>query len=168
MPQKSGTLLRPLLLGCLIGSQGAGNCADEISAPSHARFAVTVPGSDAMAFDKLPKWGDLTPPKTTRKSDGAQEQPMLRLEEIQVFGIVDPEDIKKASKSPIAKLRAFLDKNGKAHIPTFTESIGTDGSRAVRVSTAGRTYWIEESRGQVDWLDFNTKRIATNCWGGCR
>ena len=168
MPQKSGILLRPLLIGCLIGGQCTGNCADEISVPNHARITVTKPVSDTMAFDKLPKWGDLTPPKNTRKSDGAQEPPILRLDEIQVYGTVDPEDIKKANESPIAKLRTFLYKNGKSHIPTFTESIGTDGSRAVRVITAGRTYWIEESRGQVDWLDFNKKRIATNCWGGCR
>ena len=164
--------MQPLLFGCLMGTQFTGNCADQASTSfqtpgmAHPSGTVTIP--DAIALDKLPKKIDLPRPVNTRKFDGNREQSVLNLDEIKVYGTIEPEDIKKPDKSQIAKLRDFLDKTSKSYVPIFTESVGADGNRVVRISTAGRTYWIEDSRGQVDWLDVNNKKIATNCWGGCR
>ena len=151
-----------------MGTQFAGNCADQTStglqAPVMAHPSGTVPIPDAVVLEKWPKKIDLLWPVNARRFDGDQDQAVLSLDEVKVYGTIEPEDIKKPDKSQIAKLRDFLDKTGKSYIPTFTESVGADGSRVVRISTSGRTYWIDKSRGQVGWLDVNTKKIATNCW----
>ena len=139
-----------------------------LASSRHGAFIERCAHTRRGALDKLPKKFDLPRPINNRIFDGNREQAVLNLDEIKVYGTIEPEDIKKPDKSQIAKLRDFLDKTGKSHTPIFTETVGADGSCVVRISTAGRTYWIEESRGQVDWLDVNAKKIATNCWGSCR
>ena len=112
--------------------------------------------------------GDPVSAKTQPPTPGSSHVEPQRLEEISVIGTVEPEDYKKRDKKPIVKLREFLDKHGKSNLPVFTESTNADGSRSVKVTTSGRTYWVEGPGGKIDFSGVNQSKVATNCWGGCK
>ncbi len=108
------------------------------------------------------------PEKAQPPAAGSGAAEPQQLEEISVIGTVNPEDFKKRDKKPIVKLREFLDKHGKSNLPVFVESSNADGSRSVKVTTSGRTYWVDGPSGKIDFSGINQSKVATNCWGGCK
>ncbi len=111
--------------------------------------------------------GDPVPDKSQPATSASAAAPQL-LEGISVHGTVEPEDYKKRDKKPIVKLREFLDRHGKSNLPVFTESTNADGIRSVKVTTSGRTYWVEGPSGKIDFSGINQSKVAKNCWGGCK
>ena len=100
------------------------------------------------------------------EAQGAEPSRPPIVEEIRVYGLQEPSDRKKADKPPMLKLREFLDAKGKSRGTTFTESIDSNGTRTVRVTTGIREYWISETRRPDSFSLVNPGNVAVNCWGG--
>jgi hypothetical protein len=152
-----------------IGIPSLGTCQVVSSSPdANATPSPSSPKSAASSIHKFVARARSNVGEFSCVAPSSPEAPELRLDEIKVYSTVDPADFEAPSKSQLVKFREFLDVRGKSRVPVFKESVSSDGTRTVRVTTSVRTYWIDEVRGQVDAGGINQSKVATNCWGGCK
>ena len=169
MSRKSNGLSILTLIVCAIGLPSPGICEDASLSVSAADVALKrSPKVATSSVHKFSMNGRGGVEEYSCRADSPHEVPAQRPDQIIVYGTVDADDLGTPTKSPMMQFREFLDARGKTRSPVFKESIGSDGSRSVKVTTSVRTYWIVETRGQIDPSGINQGKVATNCWGGCR
>ena len=115
---------------------------------------------------------ELEPPNNLRAAakvvNESTSLPVQKLDRIFVEGRVEPEDFQRAAKTPLQKLRAALEKSAPTRGTTVAESATASGGRVTKITTPGRTYWIEHRPGQIDAAGMGAGGVAMNCYGGCR
>ncbi len=77
--------------------------------------------------------------------------PVQKLDEIRVTPKIDPEDLKAREKTPLQKMRDFLDQRGKSMGTVVRESPTGDGRRIAQVNMGEQIFCIDDKRGVIDF-----------------
>lgn len=86
--------------------------------------------------------------------------PLQALPKIEITGRIEPEDVKRAEKTSIQKMRERLDQAGSAPTFSFREKTRNDGTRISQIRTLSGVYCLEERRGQIDFSGINASRLG--------
>jgi hypothetical protein len=73
------------------------------------------------------------------------------VDEIRVYGTIDPEDIERPDKTPIQKLRDTLDKAPIKRGTDVKERVTSDGRRIAQIDVDGKRFCVEDRSGQIDF-----------------
>jgi hypothetical protein len=83
-----------------------------------------------------------------------------RVEEIRVYGTIDPEDIERPDKTPIQKLRNTLDKVPMKRGTVVKERVTDDGRRIAQIDVNGNRFCVEDRSGQIDFAGMGRGGMA--------
>lgn len=92
--------------------------------------------------------------KTDRSPEKNQletNNPKETIEEIKVYGTIDPEDVEKPEKLPLKKMRDKLDKSARVRGTVVVEGKRNDGTRHAQIDVGDSRFCITSSTGQIDF-----------------